>query len=92
MRDALSKIGKPVQLSLYEGEGHVPTKWALDNHADAVGKIMTFLGETLRSNPLCSRGQGKRKANRKRQNVPQIVITSKFERGHLTRLENCHNH
>jgi dipeptidyl aminopeptidase/acylaminoacyl peptidase len=44
---ALKRLDKTAQLAIYEGEGHVPYEWSLDNGVDAINRILHFLDKYL---------------------------------------------
>jgi dipeptidyl aminopeptidase/acylaminoacyl peptidase len=45
---ALRRLGRPVELRLYEGEGHVISEWANANAVDVSRRMVEFLAEHLK--------------------------------------------
>jgi dipeptidyl aminopeptidase/acylaminoacyl peptidase len=50
--NALKRLGKPVELAVYQNEGHVVYDWAVPNAVDAVERMLAFLDRNLTSERL----------------------------------------
>jgi dipeptidyl aminopeptidase/acylaminoacyl peptidase len=51
MFNALKRLGRPAQLAVYEGEGHVPGTWSLVNAVDATQRMVDWLAKYTRVTP-----------------------------------------